>query len=87
MSNLPKVKDFKSTLLSLYESAKAAPSLYIKERRLEESRKLKNMALAMEARGFAALAGKLIVLVEKDIADSNPADSPEKRGQKGGERP
>ena len=84
MSNLPKGQDFQSTLLNLYEGAKAAPSLYIKERRLEESRKLKNMALAVEAQGYVQQAGKLICLIEKDIADSNPADSPEKRGQKGG---
>ena len=78
---LPEKGTFKAILLSLYERAKAAPALYIKERSLDDARRLQNMALAVEARDFAAHAGKVIILIEKDIADSNPPAPPKDRGR------
>lgn len=81
MNKLSVPKDFKSCILTLYEESKKAPSLYIKERNLSKAYKMKNIALAAEARGFAAEAGKIVCLMEKDIADSNPPIPKEETGR------
>lgn len=70
--NLPAL-NFEVCFLKLYEGAKSAPSLYIKEKSLSEARKIKNIAIAMEANEIACQAGKLVCLIERDIAESNPA--------------
>ena len=78
--NLP-AQDFEACFLKLYEGAKNAPSLYIKERNLSEAHKLKNMAMAMRAKELAGQAGKLVCLIEWDIAESNPPISKNKTGR------
>lgn len=78
--NLP-VKGFQKLFSKLYEDVKNAPALYIKEKKLSEARRLKNMALAMEAMEMAGYAGKLICLIERDIAESNPPIPKKKTGR------
>ena len=70
--NLP-AKNFQKQFLKLYEGAKNAPSLYIKEKKLSEARKIKNVATAMEAKEIVCQAGKLVCLIEREIAESYPA--------------
>ena len=72
--SLPVIKDFKTALSNIQESAKQAPELYLKERGLDKARMAKNMACAAQAHECAAYAGKTIVLIEKDIADSSPPE-------------
>ena len=79
--SLPDKRDFESCLAALYAEAKRAPALYLKERSLDKARRLKNMALAVQARGAAAQAGKMICLIEKDIADANPPIPKEDTGR------
>ena len=74
-------KNFQKQFLKLYESAKATPSLYIKEKNLSEARKLKKVALVMEAKEIAGQAGKLVCLIELDIAKSNPAIQKKETGR------
>ena len=68
-----RLKTFKDSMDVLYAVAKESPDLYIKERSLEKARRVENMARAVQAKEAAAYSGKVVVLIEKDIADSNPA--------------
>ena len=70
--NLPAL-NFEACFLKLYEGAKSAPSLYIKEKSLSQARKIKSVAIAMEANEIACQAGKLVCLIEQDIAESYPS--------------
>ena len=66
-------KNFQKHFLKLYEGAKNAPTLYIKEKNLSEARKIKNVATAMEAKEIVCQAGKLVCMIEREIAESYPA--------------
>ena len=78
---IQKYSNFKNCLLSLYEGSKTAPALYIKERKLSDAKKMQNIALAHNAREYAAHAGKVVCLIEHDIQESTPPTPPEKTGR------
>ena len=69
---LPAYRKFEEYLKGLLENARKAPALYVKASNLEGARKWQRLALAMDAKEFAQLAGKTVCLIEADIAAATP---------------
>ncbi len=69
---LPAQRNFEEYLKGLLEDSRKAPALYVKASRLEDARKLQRLYLALDAKEFARLAGKIVCLIEADIAAATP---------------
>ena len=75
---LPAYRSFEEYLKGLLEDSRKAPALYVKASRLEDARKWQRLALALDAKEFAQLAGKIVVSLRR-ILSRPPRPSLQKR--------